>query len=154
MPGTLDKVQLIHKSFERLTGRTLVANNGDIKAAMWEAPRVILAHGTEADPLFFYGNEMALKLFEVTAEELQRMPSRLSAEAMQRDARAQLLERVARDGFIEDYAGVRISATGKRFRIEQAVVWNLLDEHGHIHGQAATFERWAALDPSPDHGLI
>jgi hypothetical protein len=40
---------------------------------------------------------------------------------------------------------VRISATGKRFRIKQAVVWNLLDCEGLIHGQAATFDRWQVL---------
>lgn len=146
MTDTLDRIQLICSSFERLTGRALVEPGADIAAALWKAPRVILAHGTEADPLFFYGNEMALKLFEVTTEELQRMPSRLSADALQRDARTQLLERVARNGFIEGYSGVRISATGKRFRIEQAIVWNLIDECGRIHGQAATFDRWAAID--------
>jgi len=45
-------------------------------------------------------------------------------------------------GFIDDYAGVRVAASGRRFRIEQAVVWNLLDDAGQRHGQAATFEHW------------
>lgn len=149
MTASLDRIQLINSSFERLTGRTLVEPGVDIAAALWKAPRVILAHGTEADPLFFYGNEMALQLFEVTAEELQRMPSRLSADALQREARAKLMEQVTQDGFIENYSGVRISATGKRFRIEQAVIWNLLDERGRVHGQAATFDRWTAVDTAP-----
>ena len=64
---------------------------------------------------------------------------------MERQERARQLERVRRDGFIDDYAGVRISATGKRFRIEQAVVWNLIDGNGEIHGQAATFDRWKPI---------
>jgi hypothetical protein len=46
---------------------------------------------------------------------------------------------VGRDGFIDDYAGTRISATGRRFRIERAVVWNLIDAAGVRHGQAAMF---------------
>ncbi len=56
-----------------------------------------------------------------------------------------MLERVTRDGFIDDYAGVRISARGRRFRIEQAVVWNLVDRVGRHHGQAATFSHWLPL---------
>lgn len=68
------------------------------------------------------------------------MPSRLSAEAPLREERQALLERVSRDGFIDDYAGIRISARGTRFRIENAVVWNLIDAAGVRHGQAAMFE--------------
>jgi hypothetical protein len=112
---------------------------------LWTAPRVILAHGTEADPIFFYGNRMALDLFEIGAADFLCMPSRLSAEPLGRDERARLLDRVSRDGFIADYAGVRISAKGRRFRIQQAVVWNLVDEAGAIHGQAATFDSWVPV---------
>jgi hypothetical protein len=53
-----------------------------------------------------------------------------------------LLERVTRDGFIADYSGIRIAASGRRFRIERAVVWNLIDADGTRHGQAATFDCW------------
>ncbi len=49
-------------------------------------------------------------------------------------------------GFIDDYAGVRVSATGRRFRIEAATVWNLVDAAGALHGQAAAFDRWTLLD--------
>ena len=45
-----------------------------------------------------------------------------------REERARLLETVARRGFIDDYSGVRISKTGRRFRIIRATVWNLLAE--------------------------
>ncbi len=73
------------------------------------------------------------------------MPSRLSTEPMLREERQTLLDRVARAGFIDDYSGIRISATGRRFRIEQATVWTLIDEQGAVHGQAATFDRWVDL---------
>jgi hypothetical protein len=140
------KLLLIADSFARLTGGQLVDAGGDLAIALWRAPRVILAHGSEGDPIFFYGNRMALELFELSAGELLTMPSRLSAEAPDRAERARLLELVGADGYIADYAGVRISATGRRFRIEQAVVWNLLDTQGKVHGQAATFDRWVPLD--------
>lgn len=114
--------------------------------ALWQAPRVIVAHGTEADPVFFYGNRLALHTFDMDFASFTRLPSRYSAEPLAREERARLLERVSRDGFIDDYAGVRISASGKRFRIERAVVWNLVDPAGGHHGQAATFSHWQPLD--------
>jgi hypothetical protein len=64
-----------------------------------------------------------------------------------RDERTRLLERTSRDGYVDDYAGIRISRSGKRFRIEQAIVWNLVDGDGHRRGQAATFDRWTPLPP-------
>ena len=137
------RIALIAESFARLLGRQLAAisNNpeNDVVAALWTAPLAIVAHGTEADPLFFFGNRVALDRFESTVEQFIGMPSRLSAEAPLRGERQALLDRVARDGFIDDYAGIRISARGARFPIRDAVVWNLIDAGGAIHGQAAAF---------------
>jgi len=141
-----DRIALIDESYRRLTGRQLVPPQDDLALAFWNAPRAIVAHGTEADPIFFYGNALALELFEMSADVFTRLPSRLSAEAMQREERTRLLDCVTRNGFIDDYAGIRISATGQRFRIEQATVWNLIDAAGVVHGQAATFDRWTMLD--------
>ena len=141
------RLHLLADSFLRLTGQPLVAiEPGEtLEAALWRAPRVIVAHGTEADPVFFYGNRLALELFEMDAAAFARLPSRFSAEPLAREERARLLERVSRDGYIDDYAGVRISATGRRFRIAQATVWNLVDAAGVRHGQAATFAAWQHL---------
>jgi hypothetical protein len=140
------RLALMAESFVRLTGKTLVEASPSLAQALWSAPRAILAHGTEADPIFFYGNRMALDLFEMPAREFLRLPSHLSAEAPSRAERARLLERVRRDGYIADYAGVRISAGGRRFRIEQATVWNIVDVAGRVHGQAATFSQWVWTD--------
>lgn len=38
------------------------------------------------------------------------------------------MEAVARDGFSRNYAGVRVSKSGRRFRIKDAVVWNLFED--------------------------
>lgn len=92
-----------------------------------------------------YGNRAALALWEMSWEELTRTPSRLTAEAPNREARAKLLEAVARRGFIDDYSGVRISKTGRRFRIARATVWNLLTGDNQPCGQAAMFDRWEFL---------
>jgi hypothetical protein len=75
-------------------------------------------------------------------EELTRTASRLTAEAPEREERARLLAAVTRHGFIDDYSGVRISKSGRRFRISEATVWNLVNEAGARCGQAATFSTW------------
>ena len=102
----------------------------------------MVAHDIEADPVFFYGNRVALELFETDAAQLIRMPSRLSAKAVDRDERERLFERVRRQGFIDDYAGDRVTTTGRQFRIERATVWNLVDTDDAIGGQAARFDAW------------
>jgi hypothetical protein len=110
---------------------------------------VVVAHGTGPDPLLTYANASALKLWEMAPDTLVRTPSRLTAEPVHRDERARLLERTSREGFVDDYSGVRISKTGRRFMIEKAIVWNLDDESGQALGQAATFDRWTPLGRAP-----
>lgn len=136
------RIAPIAASFRALTGRDLVPPTDDIAAALWSAPAAIVAHGTEPDPIFFFGNATALRLFEMSFEEFTSLPSRLSAEPLAREERARLLDRVTRLGIIEDYAGIRISATGRRFQIANAAVWNLTDPAGNPAGQAAAFADW------------
>ena len=135
-----DRLALIASSYRRLTGKHLLESSQFTAEALWHAPHVIVAHGTEADPIFFYGNRLALQLFEMSFEEFSTLPSRFSAEPLARQARAALLASVTANGYIDDYSGVRIAKSGRRFVIERATVWNLLDESGTCHGQAATFE--------------
>lgn len=144
-PACAARLALIASSYRRLIGSDLVDGGKDLVSALWSAPAVILAHGREDDPRFFFANAAALARFEANLDAMIGMPSRLSAEAPNRAERQALLDRVSSDGFIADYAGVRVSLTGKRFRIEQATVWNLLDADGAVHGQAAAFSRWTEL---------
>ncbi|RLS33741.1 MAG: MEKHLA domain-containing protein [Planctomycetota bacterium] len=155
-PKAVGHARRILDSFARVVGRELIVRGGSPEAEarrLFEAGIVVVAHGTEADPLLTYGNRMALQLWEMPWEDLVRTPSRLTAEPGHRDERARLLERTRRDGFVDDYAGIRIARSGRRFRIEQAIVWNLVDAAGVVWGQAATFEGWTPLDegsaPSP-----
>jgi hypothetical protein len=133
------RIALIARSFERLLGRPLIHTGTDPVAALWSAPLAVVAHATQDDPVFFFGNAAALAAFECDFSRFTAMPSRLSAQAPDRAERQRLLERVARDNFIEDYAGTRISASGRTFVISGATVWNLVDAEGRHHGQAAAF---------------
>jgi len=140
-----ERIALIAESYARLTGKRLVSADGDAADALWNLDSVVLAHGTQADPVFFYANRAALDRFALTAREAIALPSRYSAELLEREERARLLARVAEHGYIDDYAGVRVAKGGQRFMIEAATVWNLVDSTGQVHGQAAAFSRWREL---------
>jgi hypothetical protein len=139
---------LILTNFLRWFGRDLVEEGrGDEVARLFEAPRVVLsALGTSGtDHAFNYANRAALDLFEASWPELIGLPSSASAEPVHRDERRRFLEEVSRHGFIADYSGIRISRHGRRFRIRNATVFNLLDDDGAYLGQAATFSDWEFL---------
>jgi hypothetical protein len=106
-----------------------------------------VSHGNQPDPILNYGNQTALNLWQIGIPTLLKTPSRLTAEPVHRDERARLLERTARDGYVDDYQGIRVATTGRRFRINQALVWNLVDQNGNHVGQGATFSEWQFLDP-------
>jgi PAS domain S-box-containing protein len=133
--------QLLADSHRRLLGRPLVPEDIEpAEAATWlyeSAPFGVLAHDTAPDPVFVYGNRRAQTIFGYGWDELTALPSRLSAQAPQRDERQAFLDRVARDGFIDDYRGIRIARSGERFWIEGVTVWQLLDADGRCRGQAA-----------------
>ena len=140
--------QVLLDSFAARLGRELIARDGDLREQanlLYLAPLIVVSHGTEVDPVLNYGNRAALELWETDFAALTKMPSRLTAEPMHRDERAQLLERTTRDGYVDDYRGIRISSRGRRFLIERAIVWNLESPDGDKLGQAATFDHWTML---------
>ncbi|MBL9172943.1 MAG: MEKHLA domain-containing protein [Verrucomicrobiales bacterium] len=156
--GAVEQAVRIARSHRHWLGRDLLPGVSDpqaLAAGLAAAPFVLVSHGTESDPVLNYGNRTALALWELSWPEFTRTPSRLTAEPVAREERARLLEEVTRNGYIANYAGVRISSTGRRFRIHQALVWNLLDDAGAHAGQAAMFGRWDFLDVAsgaPDGG--
>ncbi len=140
--------RLLH-CYQVLTGQALIVDASDPVAAacsLYHAPFVVLSHDSAADPVFNYANLTAQRCFEMSWPEFVRLPSRFSAEPLARDERQRLLDRVSRQGFIDDYQGVRISRTGRRFLVGNATVWNLTDEQGQAAGQAATFAAWRDID--------
>ena len=136
-----DFLHLLAESYFRLLGRPLLPerilpNDG----ARWlyeEAPFGLLAHNTDPDPVFIYGNRTAQRRFGYGWDELTALPSRLSAEAPERREREDFLRRVSHDGYVEDYRGIRVTKSGERFAIEGVTVWQLIDADGRHHGQAA-----------------
>jgi hypothetical protein len=141
----VNHVTLLRRSYRHWTRRGLVDPRMiDLDAAryLFTAPFAVVSHNTAPDPLFNYANRTALSLFGMTWEELTACPSRLSAERDNREARDELLKDVAEHGFVEGYRGIRIGRHGRRFEIEDAVIWNLRDDRGIVCGQAACFKHW------------
>ncbi len=140
---------LLADSFKKATGRDLITGEfllpAELADRLYKAPFVLLAHGTEPDPIFNYANLTAQQLWEMPWEEFTRLPSRLSAESVAVAERQAMLEEAKRQGYISDYRGVRISRSGRRFIIQKAILWNIYDETGTYRGQAATFPEWEFL---------
>ena len=139
---------LMISSFRRLTGKDLVPVKEPslvMYQSLFESPYCIVSHNTNKEPIFNYGNQTALKLFEMNWSAFTKLESKESAEPVNREERERLLARVTEDGFVDDYRGVRISATGLRFFVEDAVVWNLIDQNGLYKGQAAVLYKWSPL---------
>lgn len=136
---------LLINSYRQWTGKALLDSElppREAARALYHAPFAVLSHDNTADPRFTYANLTAQARFEMTWREIVGLFSRLSAEPMARPARAQLLEAVASQGYIDDYSGVRIAKSGRRFMIRNATVWNLTDADGKLQGQAAMFSEF------------
>jgi hypothetical protein len=130
---------LLSDSLFRLTGRVIPADAEQLFG--YDLP--LVSHGVQADPVFRYANRAALDLWGMDWATFTALPSRLSAEAepdIQGD-RQRLLQKALEQGYVNDYSGIRISANGHRFRISQTVLWNVLDQSGQRHGQAALIGR-------------
>jgi len=140
--------QRLLDSYRNWIGRDLLERIGDLDyqaQALYQSPFVVVSHGLQDDPILNYGNQMALELWELTWEQLVKTPSRLTAEPVNRAEREWMLEQVRTSGYLDTYRGVRVSSTGRRFLVDKAIVWNVLDEQGQRVGQAATFSHWIGI---------
>ncbi|MBC6472166.1 MAG: MEKHLA domain-containing protein [Hormoscilla sp. GM102CHS1] len=148
-PEIITWSQLLLDSYEKLLGHQLIERKDNAQAqaqALFFAPLVVASHGTEADPILNYRNQKALDLWDMTWDNFTKTPSRMTAESVNREERKKMFAQVAKQGFIDNYRGVRIASTGKRFLIEKAIVWNLFEERDRPCGQGATFSKWYLLN--------
>ncbi|TRW95151.1 MEKHLA domain-containing protein [Candidatus Methylobacter oryzae] len=139
---------VIRDSYRQLLLKELipdVQSDRQFAKQLFYAPFAVVSHDTASDPIFNYANLKALELFELSWEDFTRLPSRLSAEAVNQAKRDQVLATVSEKGYIDHYEGVRISSTGKRFLIKNTVIWNLADKNSRYKGQAAWFDQWVFL---------
>jgi len=139
-------VQLLNDSFHHFFDYPLLDVVPEkLAEQLFYAPFAVLSHDTKADPLLNYANQNALSLFELDWQQLINLPSRQSAETINQAARNKLMAKVSTKGFVKNYQGIRISSQGRRFQINDGIIWNLQDKQGVYQGQAAYFSDWRFL---------
>lgn len=139
-------VRHILTSYKNYYGEELLdASTDDFLKNCFSAPFVLVSHNNEEDPIFKFGNQMGLDLWELTWDDFTKTFSKQTAETELQENRKKSLDEVAKNGFISAYSGIRISSTGKRFRIEDVKIWNVLDDNQQKIGQAASFKNWTFL---------
>lgn len=140
----MDKVEHIKNilnSFQRLTGRSLIKRISADKdyLEVENGNFVLVSHNCLKDPVFNYGNQFALRLWEMKWDEFIKTPSKKTAEPDLRESRSKMLKTVSKKGYFNQYEGIRVSSSGKRFKIRNAVIWNVKDDKENFIGQAAYF---------------
>ena len=149
-PSTQEWIGLLLDSYAHWMGEELVDRTGNLREQghrLFHAPFVVASHTNQADPILNYGNQQALRLWEMDWDEFVQTPSRMTAEPASQEERARMLKQAETDGVIRDYHGIRISKTGRRFLVEHATVWNVIDDKGMKRGQGAVFANWTPLPP-------
>ncbi|MFY4728751.1 MEKHLA domain-containing protein [Nitrospira sp. BLG_2] len=147
-PPIVEWSRLLLDSYRHWTGKHLIEHTPSAKQQarmLFEASIIVVSHGVEQDPILNYGNQTALDLWELSWDQFIKTPSRLTAEADDRAEREKMLERAKLNGYFDGYRGVRISSTGRRFLVERALIWTVIDLAETPIGQAATFSRWSNL---------
>ena len=147
-PWVQDWTQYVLDSYIRLVKQTLIIREGTLQEQaerLFNCTFVVASHGLQDDPILNYGNQAALNLWEMDWEQFTQTPSRLTAEPVNREERARMLEQAQTHGYISDYRGIRISRSGKRFLVERATVWTIQKPDGTPLGKAAAFSDWTYL---------
>ncbi|GBF81586.1 MEKHLA domain-containing protein [Aphanothece sacrum] len=143
----IQRTQLILSSFEYWLGHSLFQEKGlpeikaspeDIAKQLFEVPVIVASDGTENDPILNYGNQKALETWELSWEEFTKIPSRKTAELVEQEERDRLLAETTAKGFCY-FSGIRITSTGKRFKINNGIVWNVIDEQQNYKGKAVVY---------------
>jgi hypothetical protein len=130
-------VTRVAESFVRVTGGNIGLDPAAPGRSAWGGDFALLCHTPQA--ILMYANRFALGLWEMDWETMLVTPSRETAPEEDRATRAALLDEVARNGFIRNYTGRRVSRSGRLFLIENATVWTLRDELGAAFGTGAFF---------------
>ncbi len=145
-PKIISYSKLLFDSFQHWTKTRLLeqpfADDAALSEQLYFAPFVLVSHGTEADPIFRYANRKAQAFWKMDWQTFTQMPSRLSAKPDAQEERQRLLETAARQGYVDDYSGIRIASDGQTFYIRKTLLWNVVDANGVRHGQAAVFNHW------------
>jgi len=143
----IDHALLVNQSYHHWTGEYLISEKDPEKVLeqLNSSNFAVVSHGLETPPVFNYGNLLALQVFEYSFEQFVQLPSRESAKPDHRDEREMMFQKLKTSGYDNNYSGVRVTSSGREFKMENAEIWTLIDPIGRVHGHAAKFSDWHYL---------
>jgi hypothetical protein len=144
-----DFIARVARSFAHVTSRDLFIEAGIDPAApgtsAWNGDFALLTHRGDPAAMLNYGNHFALDLWEMDWDQFTATPSAATAPDHDIEERRQMMEEVARSGFVSGYEGRRVSRSGRLFMIRDVTVWRLSEADGGSFGVAAFFRRYEYL---------
>jgi hypothetical protein len=130
-------LEIIKNSYSELVGEALPLNESlNLIEAFDDCIYPIASHDNSPEPLFNYANKAALKLFKMSLHDMIGMPSKASALSVNQHERSLFLKEVSLKGFIKHYQGQRVASDHSTFHIQDATVWNLINQDKKFYGQA------------------
>ncbi len=141
-------VDLLLKSYKNSYGKHLIIPSRDFGAQenngfkVYNLKNPVMAHNNAPEPCLNYANSAALELWKMSWSEMIGMPSSITTPKNEQSERNNALSQATKNHAIENYQGIRVNSQGELFMISNVRIWSILDEEGHIFGQAATFNSW------------
>lgn len=137
------RAELLLRSYRHWAGEDLITPASEDPVhrarALFAAPLAVLAHDRQDDPLCVYMNAAALTAFGLTLDQAAAFRTRQTAAPEDRAERSEALAGAEQVGLVTGYRGIRVSSSGRRFRIDAGRIWTVLDDDGRSVGQAAAF---------------
>jgi hypothetical protein len=144
-----EHIALILANLKQLTGDDLIQKYGfsldNLGAQVFDADFYLLSHNCDRDPILNYGNQRVLDLWEISWSELTQMYSHETAKSSDRASRSAVMQQVAVHNYVSGYDGIRVSKTGREFRILDVTIWNLFTSDRQPSGQAAWFKSYESI---------
>jgi hypothetical protein len=137
-------VARVARAFRHATGHDLPLDAAAPGESAWFGEFALLTHRGGSEAVLNYGNLFAQALWACGWDDFTRLPSRATAPQDGREARAAMMDRVMREGFVSGYDGERVATDGGRFIIRDVTIWRLRDQAGDF-GVAAFFRRFDRL---------
>jgi MEKHLA domain len=139
-----EHILIMLENLKRWTNYDLIQEYGfsleKLGEQVFHADFYLLSHNTAIDPVLTYGNQQVLDQWEISWGELVAMRSSQTAKPIDRADRSNLMAQVKAHNYVSGYTGVRISKTGREFKILDGTIWNLFLNDGSFYGQAAWFK--------------
>ena len=145
---SLRVIDLLLKSYKNSYGKHLILPSNNFSTQenhafeLYNLQNPVMAHNNAQEPCLSYANSAALELWKMSWSEMIGMPSSITTPKNEQSERSKALSQATKNHAIENYQGIRVNSQGELFMINNVRIWTMLDEEGHIFGQAATFNSW------------